>query len=171
MSQNWNTTAVCGADDPGHMAHLVLPSEYWRGGQNRHDPFIICWPGLHGEQGSMRPGSRRGTPPVHSWGVSHEYSVLVYNYTTQTHTCIHVSFSAHVKAASRKKGKGRPYSTTEHRVPELIPVLGSQPAGDVSHKPGGRLLLLSARPAVTSQPLTGLLPVSLRGEQRHDGCE
>jgi len=35
------------------------------------------------------------------------------------------------------------------RVPELIPVLGSQPAGDVSHKPGGRLPLLSARPAVT----------------------
>ena len=25
-------------------------------------------------------------------------------------------------------------------VPEPIPVLGSQPAGDVSHKPGGRLL-------------------------------
>ena len=35
------------------------------------------------------------------------------------------------------------------RVPELIPVLGSQPAGDVSHKPGGRLPLLSTRPAVT----------------------
>jgi len=34
------------------------------------------------------------------------------------------------------------------RLPELIPVLGSQPAGDVK-KPGGRLLLLSARPAVT----------------------
>ena len=48
-----------------------------------------------------------------------------------------------------KKGKGSPYSITEHRVPELIPVLGSQPAGDVSHKPGGRLPLLSARPAVT----------------------
>jgi len=29
-------------------------------------------------------------------------------------------------------------------VPELISVLGSQPAGDVSHKPGGRLPLLSA---------------------------
>ena len=28
-------------------------------------------------------------------------------------------------------------------------VLGSQPAGDVSHKPSGRLPLLSARPAVT----------------------
>ena len=35
------------------------------------------------------------------------------------------------------------------RVPELIPVLGSQPAGDGNHKPGGRLSLLSARPAVT----------------------
>ena len=37
----------------------------------------------------------------------------------------------------------------ERRVPELIPVLGSQPAGDASHKPGGRLPLLSARPADT----------------------
>ena len=27
----------------------------------------------------------------------------------------------------------------ERRVPKLIPVLGSQLAGDVSHKPGGRL--------------------------------
>jgi len=48
-----------------------------------------------------------------------------------------------------KKGKGSPYSITERRVPELIPVLGSQPAGDVSHKPGGWLPLLSAGPAVT----------------------
>jgi len=50
---------------------------------------------------------------------------------------------------SDKKGKSSPYSTAERRVPELIPVLGSQPARDVSHKPGGRLPLLSARPAVT----------------------
>jgi len=49
----------------------------------------------------------------------------------------------------KKVKKASPYSTTERRVPELIPVLGSQPAGDVSHKPGGRLPLLSARPAVT----------------------
>jgi len=47
-----------------------------------------------------------------------------------------------------KKGKGSPYSITERRVPDLIPVLGSQPAGDVSHKPGSRLPLLSTRPAV-----------------------
>ena len=35
----------------------------------------------------------------------------------------------------------------------MIPVLGSQHAGDVSHKPGGRLPLLSARPAVTPETL------------------
>jgi len=46
-------------------------------------------------------------------------------------------FTAHVN--------GSPYSITERRVPELIPVLGSRPAGNVSHKPGGRLPLLSAR--------------------------
>jgi len=48
----------------------------------------------------------------------------------------------------RTKGKGSLYSITERRVPELIPVLGSQPAGDGSHKPGGRLPSLSVRPAV-----------------------
>jgi len=65
------------------------------------------------------------------------------------------------------------YSITKRRVPELIPVLGSQPAGDMSHKPDSRLPLLSARPAVTFATLkrAGLLPVSLLGEQRHDGCE
>jgi len=52
-----------------------------------------------------------------------------------------------------KDVKGSPYSITERRIPELIPVLGSQPAGDVSHKPGGRLPLLSARPAVTPTTL------------------
>jgi len=52
-----------------------------------------------------------------------------------------------------KKGKGSPYSITKRRVPELIPVLGSQPAGGVSHKPDGRLPLLSARLAVTPATL------------------
>jgi len=71
----------------------------------------------------------------------------------------------------RKQGKRSQYSRTERRVPDLIPyihihipVLGSQPAGDVSHKHGGRLSLLSARPVVTPE-------VSVLGEQRHDGCE
>jgi len=47
------------------------------------------------------------------------------------------------------KGKGGPYSITECRVPVLIPVLGSQPAGEMSHKPDDRLPLLSVRPIVT----------------------
>jgi len=49
--------------------------------------------------------------------------------------------------------KGSPCSITERKVPELILVLGSQPAGDVSHNPEGRLPLLSARPAVTHTTL------------------
>jgi len=48
----------------------------------------------------------------------------------------------------------------ERRVPELIPVLGSQPAGDVSHKPCGRLPFLSTRPAVTLAALERAATVS-----------
>jgi len=58
-----------------------------------------------------------------------------------------------VPAAQKGAKKGSPYSITERRVPELIPVLGSQPAGDVSDKPDGRLPLLSAKPAVTPATL------------------
>ena len=70
------------------------------------------------------------------------------------------------------KGKGSPYSINERRVPELIPVLVSQPAGDVSHKPDGRLPLLSVRPAVTPATLKrAAINFLLLGEQRHNGCE
>jgi len=69
------------------------------------------------------------------------------------------------------KGKGNPYSITERRVPELIPVLGSQPAGDVSHKPGGRVPLLFTRPAVTLATIKRAATSLLLGEQRRDGCE
>ena len=62
------------------------------------------------------------------------------------------SSCAKIVSASRK-GKGSPYAITERRVPELIAVFGSQPAGDVSHKSGGKLPLLSARPAVTPATL------------------
>ena len=44
---------------------------------------------------------------------------------------------------------------TERRVPESDPaVLGSQPAGDVSHKPAGRLPSLSTRPATLKRAAT-----------------
>jgi len=49
-------------------------------------------------------------------------------------------------------------------VPELIPILCSQPARDVSHKPGGRLPLLSAGMQLPSRPLRELLPILLLGE-------
>jgi len=71
---------------------------------------------------------------IFKWGGQVDYR-LVYSEIT--------------KIIRSKKSKGSQYSIAERRVPELIPVLGSQPAGDVSHRPGGRLPLLSARPAVT----------------------
>jgi len=72
------------------------------------------------------------------------------------------------KVETRKKT----YSIAERRFPELIPVLGSQSAGDVSHKPGGRLLLLTPALQLPPQPLRGLLPILLLGEveQTHNGC-
>jgi len=57
----------------------------------------------------------------------------------------------HLAAWSDRNGS--PYSITERRVQELLPVLGSQSAGVVSHKPGGRLPLLFPRPAVTPATL------------------
>ena len=54
-------------------------------------------------------------------------------------------FTANRPRSLPKKGVGR--------LPAYRQVLGSQPAGDVSHKPGGRLTLLSARPAVTPATL------------------
>jgi len=67
-----------------------------------------------------------------------------------------------------KKDKGSPYSVTEHRVPELIPVLGSQPAGDVNDKPGGSLPLLSASPAVTLATLKRAATSFAAWLQRHN---
>ena len=86
---------------------------------------------------------------------SHAVAVTSNGYALSTHS----------------KGKRSPYSITERRIPELIPVLGSQPAGDVSHKPGGRLPLLSARTAVTPATLKRAATSFAVCEQRHDGCE
>jgi len=53
----------------------------------------------------------------------------------------------------------------------MIPVLGSQPAGDVSHKLAVGCDYFPPGPQLPSQPLRRLLPILLLGEQRHDGCE
>ena len=68
------------------------------------------------------------------------------------HTCLDM-FDPHTLHYNAKKSKGRLYSIAECRVLYLISVLGSQPAGDVNHKPGDRLPLLSVRPAVTPATL------------------
>ena len=104
---------------------------------------------------------------------------MINSYITKSNTkklCIFLTGGTYAPYATcmatpLAKSKASPYSITERRVPELIPILDSEPPGNVSHKPGGRLSLLSARPAVTIATLRGLLPVSLLGEQRHDGCE
>jgi len=73
---------------------------------------------------------------------------LVTDRETQTDTGPWLVARMH--SIARLKGKGSPYSIIERsrRVLELIPVLGSQLANDASHKPGGRLSLLSVRTAV-----------------------
>ena len=125
------------------------------GGSPRH-PAGACH--LHPHRGT----APRPTSPPLEWFSGSATACWVTKYSLQCQ--IHAE-SLYIK------GKGGPYSITVHRVPELIPVLGSQPAGDVSHKRGGRLSLLSARPQLPPQPLRGLLPILLLGEERHNGCE
>ena len=47
------------------------------------------------------------------------------------------------------KKESSPILNYEHWAWSGSQLLGSHPAGDISHKPGGRLPLLSTRPAVT----------------------
>jgi len=68
----------------------------------------------------------------------HMAQLMPLPLTVSCFSKIQISFTFLVPAHPGE-GKGSPYSNTERRVPELIPVLGSQPAGDVSHKPGDRL--------------------------------
>ena len=82
-----------------------------------------------------------GTDSMEEWGGRSPKSLGRRHY-----------FRSH-RASDKTYEKGSPYSITEHRVPEAIPALGSQPAGDVNHKHDGRLPLLSARPAVTPATL------------------
>jgi len=110
-----------------HCAHLPQPL----------DRYLSRQPARHVPPAASRtfrthllfPGSRRFVYLV-QLGAGHRTELLMYVTTGK---------------------KGSPYSIAERRVSELIPVFDSRPAGDVSHKPGDRLplLSLSARPAVT----------------------
>jgi len=78
-----------------------------------------------------------------------------------------MGFTYHLSLRTKK---GSPYSTTERRVLEVIPFLAVS-VQVMSHKPGGRLPLLSARPVVIPATLKRAATNFLLGKQRHDGCE
>ena len=83
----------------------------------------------------------------------------------------HAPSSKKSRHQTRARGKkGSPYSITERRVPELIPVLGDQPAGGVINLAVGCHYFPPGL-QLPSQPLRGLLPILLLGEQRGNGCE
>ena len=65
-------------------------------------------------------------------------------FSTTIFYLIELKLFLRISAKKVKYSRHSPYSINERMVPELIPILGSKPAGDVSHKPGGRLLLLFA---------------------------
>jgi len=67
--------------------------------------------------------------------------------------------------------KGSPYPITECRVPELIPVLCSQPAEDEVINLAVGCHYFPPDQQLPPQPLREQLPILLLGEQRHDGCE
>ena len=74
-------------------------------------------------------------------------------------------------ASPTSKGKSSQYSINEHRVAVLIPALGRQPAVTWVINPVAGCHYFSPGLQLPSQPLRGLLPISLLGEQRHNGCE
>ena len=97
---------------------------------------------------NLKPDS---VPSIFSWILLVKSSTLGRRERAQKRM-IRMLFSASDDSAVKKLAPGL-LDYRAYRVPELIPVLGSQPVGDESHKPGGRLPLLSARPAVTPATL------------------
>ena len=82
-------------------------------------------------------------------------AVFIRRHADQAHHYCSPSDASHAKQTEHVKSNKVAHTRlpSVYRVQELIPVLGSQPAGDVSHKRGGTLPLLSARPAVTPATL------------------
>ena len=64
--------------------------------------------------------------------------------------------------------KGSPNSITERRVPELILAVSLQVTRNINPAVGCHYFPPGLQ--LPSQPLRGLLPISLLGEQRHNIC-
>ena len=90
-----------------------------------------------------------------------EISITVQQLTLLTHPVVFVSTKILPMRTEKKKGRGSPYLNTERRGPELIPVLGSQPARDVSPKPDSiGCHYFPPGLQLPQQPLRGLLLIS-----------
>jgi len=147
------------------LYHCVLPSapqirfhEFWR-----HINLHVCTCSL-----ISNPPLKAATEPntiscqLSFTEINFSDRLVVYSAADKHQTCLNIrpwvnSVSSsrqwqptqHVSQQVKSKGKGSPYSNTEHTVQELILVLCSQPARDESHIPGSRLPLLSIMPSVT----------------------
>ena len=105
-------------------------ASYERGSRNK-SPITVTTLYLRTRQrlSTTRPGTRSScetsVSTLSSWSSRLTFCLLLPS-DTQTS-----------QLYCNKLGTASPYSTTERRVLELIPVLGSQPAGDASHKPSG----------------------------------
>jgi len=75
-------------------------------------------------------------------------SVALHPHTAGT---VHGSAGVSCSVNKEKVARTVPYVIIERRVPRSFG--SSQPAGDASHNPGGRVPLLSARPTVTPATL------------------
>jgi len=115
------------------------------------------------------PGGRGGSFPL--WADVQKLCNMCVLSLSRNFFVSHDKYIARPSSKEPRCTTGSTYSITERRIPEPIPVLGSQPARDVSHKPGGRLPLLSPGLQLPPQPLRGLLPILLLGERRYNGCE
>ena len=124
--------------------------------QHTYDHLMDPCPGLPGWAGTRR-NIHPFTPTRKKKNDSHRKQGLLHGSSSLYGALSQQGLWEPIKPAYNQSRpvsqRGSPYSITERMVPELILILGSQPAGDVSHKPGSRLPLLSARPAVTPATL------------------
>jgi len=63
---------------------------------------------------------------VYDWTVLKQQKNSTNTLSHSRHEATETPSADRHRKSKKSKGKGRPYSITERRVPELIPVLGSQ---------------------------------------------
>jgi len=123
-------TSTCGSPStPGHKhIHTRITKHSW----SQTHPHVDHQALLVSNTSTCRSTSTTSHKHIHMWIILEQLHI-----TKQPSVCcflVSVENVAHTRL-------------------QLIPVLGSQPAGDARHKPGSRLPLLSARPAVTHATL------------------